>query len=60
MIMGFEEIIPTSKNNCDDEEVWVDECDDTYCEEENKYEIIDEIDLFGNKIKKKVIRSECN
>ena len=31
-----------------------------YCEEENNFEIIEEIDLFGNKIKKKVIRNGIN
>ena len=39
---------------------WDDEYEQTYCEEENNYEIIEEIDLFGNKIKKKVIRNNTN
>jgi len=39
---------------------WDDEYEQTYCEEENNFEIIEEIDLFGNKIKKKVIRNNTN
>lgn len=39
---------------------WDDEYEQTYCEEENNFEIIEEIDLFGNKIKKKVIRNNAN
>lgn len=57
--MDFEKIIPTEENTSDDVD-WDDEYEQTYCEEENKYEIIDEIDLFGNKIKKKVIRNNTN
>ena len=39
---------------------WDDEYEQTYCEEENNYEIIEEIDLLGNKIKRKAIRNNTN
>jgi hypothetical protein len=39
---------------------WDDEYEQTYCDEENNFEIIEEIDLLGNKIKRKAIRNNTN
>ena len=39
---------------------WDDEYEQTYCDDENQYEIVDEIDILGNKIKKKVFRNNTN
>lgn len=68
MSMQYDEIadacgkgyLPEEEFNYNNDVDWDDEYEQTYCEEENNFEIIEEIDLFGNKIKKKVIRNNTN
>jgi hypothetical protein len=68
MSMQYDEIadacgksyLPEEEFNYNNNVDWDDEYEQTYCDDENQYEIVEEIDILGNKIKKKVFRNNTN
>jgi hypothetical protein len=68
MSMQYDEIadacgkgyLPEEEFNYNNDVDWDDEYEQTYCDDENQYEIVEEIDILGNKIKKKVFRNNTN